>query len=187
MSIDLDPSQFAYEPPPNVCVPTFGLNMTPDTLFLTFNDIKKGDAWVAADGEPPNGIWAINPSFICFFLTNIGGYVVQYDMRAANTIVQITTPNFVSAFFKTDAVQGVTWLANGFTTPVATHFWDGWCSITSAITSNQKNLEDILLSLGEDRAAGRFVTPRPKDSTETVHTFSWRSDHTNVKIRFDDS
>jgi len=187
MSIDLDPALYDYEDPPNVCPAIFGADLTPDTLFLIFNGIKKGAIWVAADGLPPNGIWAIIPTEPCLYNDTVDGHVVEYDTKFFGSSVHISTPRPTGAFLGQMAFPGKTWFANVWDVPAGNEFYGGFCSVTSAITSDQKNLQDIWNSLGEIREAGTYVTPRPKSATETVHTISKRIDHTNIKIVFDDS
>lgn len=187
MSIDLDPSLYAYESPPNVCIPVYGAGQTPDTIFLSFNEIKKGDNWVAADGEPPNGLWEIPPNAPCNFSATIGGYLVTYSTAAGASGVLIQTPNATLAFVGTSGVAGTTNFPSIFTSPVGKAFYDGWCSVSSVVSSNQNNIQDLWESLGEIRQPETFDNLRSQDNLTSSHTFSRRYDATNIHITVDDS
>ncbi len=187
MSIDLDPTLYDYEPPPNTCNGCFGAAQTPDLILINFNGILRGDDWVPADGEPPNGIWPIPPDGPCHFGAIVNGHDVNYDLVAPVSGLTIDTPLPRNAFIDVIVALYQTWFENAKNVAAGNHFYGGYASITSVVSSDQANLQDIWNSLGEIRQAATYVTPRSKAASETVHTISRRSDHTNIKILFDDS
>lgn len=186
-AINLDPALYDYQDPPNVCPSVYGLNLTPDTIFLSFNEIQKGDTWISADLEPPNGLWLLNPDAPCEFRATPGGAIIGYDTRLGGAAILFQTPNSTLAFVGTAGTSGVTWFDNIFVNPSGRPFYGGWCSVTSVVSSNQNNIQDLWESLGQERSAAQLDFLRVQNDQTSSHTFSDPKDATRIHITVDDS
>lgn len=184
MSFDSDPALYDYAAPPNVCPACFAAGQTPATLFLCLSGILRGDLWVPANGPAPNGIWQLTVSGPCAWTDAIPAIQISYVPSPAVTdlVVQSLPGGFMFLRFGAPTCQ--IWMPNDIVGPALAVFYSGFAMIIDPTVTGPLTETDLLEFMDDSPDSTLWVNPRPKSATETVYTFSRRSDSTNIKILY---
>lgn len=99
----------------------FGSGAPPDILQVEVTGIQKGTAWIPADGEPPEGVFSVEPVIACqWFSLDFPKFFIFYT--SGQSWLQIEQFFPVLAFFAQPAIDCVQDFVNELTNPAGKFF-----------------------------------------------------------------
>lgn len=184
-SIDTDPALYDFVPTGTGCLTCYNLAESPETLFLSFQGIQKGDNWTPVFPPPPNLIFELTHSFGCVWTFNDATWFVRWDNSAAQQIIQLRfNPTGDNAFFTTSAGNCSFSEDSDLITPVNNEFYNGSVVVNNMLDSGTAWIPDVMDLINLEPGPEVWANPTPIDESVSVFRFFDKFDKTNVGIKY---
>jgi len=133
----------------NNCPYCFGAGKTPDWVFLSIVDIKRGATHGPGDPPPPNGTIQIpNVSGCTFFLTQLPYSFTWQPGSPGVSTLQINAPGPKIVFYGSNANSCINSFANSITIPTGVPYYGGNVQVAWNVPAGPASLQDIADDLG---------------------------------------
>lgn len=165
------------------CLACWPAGKTPRYVKLFLAGIQRGDDWVPANGQPPNGYWDLEQSDVdpCnFFNMHEGFPAIAWRPSAFLEQLNVVAEGPASAFWARLQPGCRRWyfpLAQG---PEHTHFWGG-----TAFFSTPQILSDVIESVTPLFDPDPRMECFPMEDEKVAVRYAGKRDATNVMIKLD--
>jgi len=154
------------------CLAVFPAGETPQVVWSSFSEIKKGNLWAPGDPPPPNGIHElvqIGPGQPCKYAKIDFPFFYQFSLTSIP--IQQCAISFAgqpNPFFLTAPKPNATYhFTNGNQNPIGFHYYSGFCQVAFVPPSPSPSLTDLaqLFGLGTADAVKADFWPVTPDFT----------------------
>ena len=183
MSFDLDQDQYDKAPAPFACPACYPIGETPNTVFLTFSDIKIGTTWNPGDPPPANGIHQLTSSAACEWSATIDGIDYLYKVVGAVTTISAKGGPLFTHFTGTRPAACRAWCFNSNNLPGGKKYYDGNATLTNPIEFGAYSAVALLELLGETPSDEWLMKPIPDIDTNVDSVLTRFRDKSHIHIQ----